>query len=269
VMFPFVEGWTWDESLYFALLIITTVGYGDITPKTNTGKLIVAAYAVLAVAVIAVALGALTELLLAHALAHAQEVAARRRKMAGAPKEDDSEDQEHGTKFLVHAVLVCIALGAGIGIVMFFEGFSLTDGFYFSVITCTTIGFGDLYPTSTAGRALCGVWMVLGVAATAGCVSAFQSWVMESSANSALPELSLIARDAEGPLDASHRADLLRAHRGGRIGRLEYLVWELTERLKIVERDTVDDILSHVDTLHPSADRDQGDCGGGTSNGQG
>lgn len=35
-----VEGWDWLTSVYFTTSTITTVGYGDVTPMTDVGKLI-------------------------------------------------------------------------------------------------------------------------------------------------------------------------------------------------------------------------------------
>ncbi len=34
-----VEGWRWLDSLYFAVVTLTTVGYGDLYPQTDAGKL--------------------------------------------------------------------------------------------------------------------------------------------------------------------------------------------------------------------------------------
>ncbi|MBZ0301990.1 MAG: potassium channel family protein [Anaerolineae bacterium] len=39
VFYRIVEGWTWVDSLYFAVVTLTTVGYGDLTPQTDAGKL--------------------------------------------------------------------------------------------------------------------------------------------------------------------------------------------------------------------------------------
>lgn len=37
--YHYIEGWRYLDALYFSSYTITTVGYGDITPKTDFGKL--------------------------------------------------------------------------------------------------------------------------------------------------------------------------------------------------------------------------------------
>ena len=39
IVYHSVEGWTWLESVYFMTVTFTTVGYGDIVPKTTYGRL--------------------------------------------------------------------------------------------------------------------------------------------------------------------------------------------------------------------------------------
>lgn len=39
VVFHSVEGWTWEDSVYFTTSTITTVGYGDLVPHSYMGRL--------------------------------------------------------------------------------------------------------------------------------------------------------------------------------------------------------------------------------------
>ena len=42
--YHYVEGWRWLDSIYFSVITIATIGYGDIVPKTDPGKVITIIY---------------------------------------------------------------------------------------------------------------------------------------------------------------------------------------------------------------------------------
>lgn len=52
VAYRFIEGWSWLDSLYFSVITLTTIGYGDFSPQTNLGKLFTMAYIIIGVALI-------------------------------------------------------------------------------------------------------------------------------------------------------------------------------------------------------------------------
>ncbi len=44
VFYRVVENWSWVDALYFTVVTLTTVGYGDLTPQTSGGKLFTVFY---------------------------------------------------------------------------------------------------------------------------------------------------------------------------------------------------------------------------------
>jgi len=52
VSYHFIEGWTWIDSLYFSVITLTTIGYGDFSPQTDEGKLFTIFYILLGLGMI-------------------------------------------------------------------------------------------------------------------------------------------------------------------------------------------------------------------------
>lgn len=51
VFYHFVEHLKWLDSLYFTVVTLATVGYGDITPKTDAGKLFTIFYIIIGITI--------------------------------------------------------------------------------------------------------------------------------------------------------------------------------------------------------------------------
>ena len=47
IVYHFVEGWGWIDSIYFSVITLTTVGYGDFSPQTDLGKLFTIFYIII------------------------------------------------------------------------------------------------------------------------------------------------------------------------------------------------------------------------------
>lgn len=52
VVYNKVEGFSWVDSLYFSVITLTTVGYGDLHPETTFGKLFTAAYVLVGIGIL-------------------------------------------------------------------------------------------------------------------------------------------------------------------------------------------------------------------------
>ncbi len=48
-----IEGWSYLDALCFSVVTLTTVGYGDVTPSTDAGKLFTIFYILIGLGVIA------------------------------------------------------------------------------------------------------------------------------------------------------------------------------------------------------------------------
>ena len=60
----------------------------------------------------------------------------------------------------------------GIGTIVFklLEDWTWIQSFYFSVVTLTTVGFGDLHPTSELSRLFTAIYILVGVTITVGSI---------------------------------------------------------------------------------------------------
>jgi len=78
-----------------------------------------------------------------------------------------------GLRFRVYLVILSLVLFLGIIGLMIIEHFSLIDSLYFIIVTISTVGYGDIYPVTPAGKILvvgiilAGVACFVGVAANA------------------------------------------------------------------------------------------------------
>ena len=82
-------------------------------------------------------------------------------------------------KFQVLFFLVVVMLATGTLFYRQSEGWSLLDSLYFSVITLTTVGYGDLSPSTAAGKVFTVFYVFVGV----GLILGFVNVVAERSLN--------------------------------------------------------------------------------------
>lgn len=67
----------------------------------------------------------------------------------------------NGLKYMVIASIFCIILG---GVMIHFaENMSISDGIWWSFVTATTVGYGDISPATPFGRSIAAILMLVGI----------------------------------------------------------------------------------------------------------
>jgi voltage-gated potassium channel Kch len=64
VFYWLVEGWSLLDSIYFSVVTIATVGYGDFAPQTTIGKLFTIAYVFCGIGIFVAAVSAVAQAVL-------------------------------------------------------------------------------------------------------------------------------------------------------------------------------------------------------------
>ncbi|XP_053568785.1 potassium channel subfamily K member 16 [Bombina bombina] len=155
------SNWDFSSSFFFAGTVITTIGYGNLSPSTVAGQVFCVFYALFGVPLNLAFLNQVGKGLNSYLIALG--------KCAQRP----------GESGLMKKLIVAFYLLAGSLLFLVFppmifsyvEGWSYGEGFYFAFITLSTIGFGD-YVLGTdpnkhyisVYRSLAALWIIFGLA---------------------------------------------------------------------------------------------------------
>ncbi|KAM9786640.1 potassium channel subfamily K member 5a [Syngnathus typhle] len=199
------NNWNWPNAVIFAATVITTIGYGNIAPKTVVGRMFCIFYGLFGVPLCLTWISELGKFF------------GGRAKHIGhfLTKKGLSLRKSQFTCtaiFLLWGLLIHLVLPPFV--FMSQEGWTYVEGLYFSFVTLTTIGFGDLVagvdPTKnypTLYRYFVEVWIYLGLA----WLSLFFNWKvrMVIEAHKALKKrrkLRKLSLDELRHYKASHKA---------------------------------------------------------------
>ncbi|CAF1153553.1 unnamed protein product [Rotaria sp. Silwood1] len=180
-----VQVWTFASAMLYSATVITTIGYGNITPKTTEGKIATMIYAMIGIPLMFMCLTYTGDLLAdAFISGYSKMVNFLYRQICrGRLKnclpddtrrsfEQPDSDVEESRHVPIVATLAVLALYIAMGALLFaqWENWHVLDGAYFCFITFTTIGFGDLVPgkgtvtESKAGKAaMCALFLLFGM----------------------------------------------------------------------------------------------------------
>jgi len=157
IAFGLWEDWSAIDALYFVIVTISTVGYGDLVPDTEGARIFTVFFMVLGLLFFALSLGYLS----AEALDTASDAVGMDARVGDLSIEEPAKTTYCKFFFLV-LLLIAIPMA---GTVFYFidEDWDFVTAFYMSFTTCTTVGYGDFSPQTEHGRLFAIFWLVVGV----------------------------------------------------------------------------------------------------------
>ncbi|XP_066338041.1 two pore potassium channel b-like [Miscanthus floridulus] len=228
------------DVLYFCVVTMTTVGYGDIVPSSDVAKLLACVFAFAGVALVGAFLSKAADYLV-----EKQEALVFRAvhlNHADDPKSlRDMEANKVRYKLYTATGLLAVVLASGMAFLMKVEGMRLVDAFYCVCATVTTLGYGDRSFSSTAGRAFAAAWITVSTLV----VALFFLYAAELAAERRQRELAhwvLTRRTTSMDLEA---ADLDGDHR---VSAAEFALYKLKELGKISQEE-IAEFLEEFDEL--------------------
>jgi len=171
-----------EESVYLYSQILTTVGYGDITPARPRGQLFIGVFVLVALLLIA---GMIQELLevfeeLMETRIERLSKEATQYQTASVEKETRPVLREAFVPVIYSSLVFCCFVAFG---TLFFslypgEGKTTAQAVYMSLITLSTVGFGAFTPSTHAGMVVGAFWMLFGTASLVAVVTSRAAFSM-------------------------------------------------------------------------------------------
>ena len=158
------------DALYFCIVTMCTIGYGDITPKTTTAKLFSILFVLVGFGFIDILLSGMVS----YVLDLQENYLLRTMKSKGGKEAGRSYivDVKKGRMRIRMKVglalgVVVLCIGIGVAVMHFVEKLGWVDSFYLSVMSVTTVGYGDRAFESLTGRIFASIWLLVSTLAVA------------------------------------------------------------------------------------------------------
>jgi potassium channel subfamily K len=243
LFYRYVEGWSIVEGVYFSIVCITTVGYGDLLPSTDGSKMFTMIYVTIGTMSI---LTILTYLI--GGMMEKQSV--RKRMLDGKSLEVNNITRSTlGTMAVMARTSVFVLLFIFLGMVVFhLEDVKLRplDALYMSVITINSVGFGDFSPQTKMGRFFAIFWIIGGTTSVAYLSGTLAETYLNSQQQKLHEALVENYVDEKMLLAADSDCD-------GKVNEFEYVVHMLT-KMKKVDAALVTMLRERFDELDISGD---------------
>lgn len=213
--------WSLLQSVYFVIVTVTSIGYGDLTPSGDFSRLFTSAYILFGVAIIGNTLGVVAASMLSVDYTPAARILRWLSGQGDALYESEDVNKERDDSLEVNqllggsdiqgtlvstltTVVGCIVLGT-LAFLVLEPGTTLIDALYYSVVTVTTVGYGDYTPSSEAGQLFLCAYALFGTVLLARSLGAIAALPIERNRQY---QQQLVLTQYGDELDAEELVDL-------------------------------------------------------------
>jgi len=207
-IFMRMEPWSSKESMFFIITTLTTIGFGNRAPKNDHSRLFIILYSIGGMAILAYTISVISEVLKENVMVSfqtqltmfrekryeriicsndADKVNANGDAVLNLNDFDDEEEErkivlndqkQMAKKQFLFAIVIMISFWVGGALTFYYtENWSLIEATYFCFISFSTIGFGDLVPTTSSSLSIFNIWIILEIAAMTYLVSSATNYL--------------------------------------------------------------------------------------------
>ncbi|NP_001312066.1 two-pore potassium channel 1-like [Nicotiana tabacum] len=229
------------DSVYFCVVTMTTVGYGDLVPDSTTSKLLASVFVFSGMALVGLVLSEGADYLVEKQETLLIKAMHVRRKVSPSEILKEIETNKLRYKCLVTTVSLVVLMVVGTVFLAKVEKLSTIDAFYCVCSTITTLGYGDKSFSTRAGRIFAVFWILTSTI----CLAQFFLYVAEVNTEKRRKELVQLVLTRRMTNVDLEEADL---DNDGLVGAAEFVVYKLKEMGKI-NQDDVSLLLDEFENL--------------------
>ncbi|KAF5207051.1 Two-pore potassium channel [Thalictrum thalictroides] len=218
------------DALYFCVVTMTTVGYGDLVPDSVASKLLACVFVFTGMALVGIILSKSADYFIEKQEVMLVKALHIRQKVGELEIIKDIQSNKVRYKFLCASILLVILITVGTVFLIKVEKLSIVDAIYCVCSTITTLGYGDKSFSTEAGRIFAVIWILTSTV----CLAQFFLYLAELNTERRqqyLVKWVLSRRMTAADLEAADLDD------DGTVVAAEFVIYKLKEMGKITQED--------------------------------
>ncbi|XP_051134021.1 two-pore potassium channel 1 [Andrographis paniculata] len=218
------------DSVYFCIVTMTTVGYGDLVPNSTASKLLACAFVFSGMALIGLTISKGADYLVEKQEVLLVKALHMRQNLGPSEILKELENNKVEYKCFVSMGILAVLFLVGMFVLVQIEGLGVVDAIYCVCSTITTLGYGDKSFSTKGGRAFAILWILTSTI----CLAQLLCYIAELNTErrqKAVVQYVLTKKMTNIDLEA---ADV---DADGNVEAAEYILYKLKEMGKICQED--------------------------------